>query len=326
MSGPKHIVLGQSDVVLVCMLKDGTYYLDELLEHHRAIGIEHFLFIDNGSSDGTQARLAEEPDVTVYSNTLPAKDFECLLRGQIARRVVRGGWFLFVDSDELMVFCRGEGRKISEFAGYCNEHGYDAVMSQTLDFFAPVSLRETADWSYARSIEGFNLYSTENISRYDYDDADGIVFSWYLRNNRPSNAAIKFMFGGIRNEVFGEDCCLTKHGFVRNAPHIDLYSHPHCSGNLHCADFTFLIRHYKFAGPFLDRERAQVQTANWDHGEDEQRMSIVQDQENFVISGRHQQPFRGTEPLIAQGLLECSARFLERFPKRAGDASVDTDP
>lgn len=321
-SGPKKISLHENEVVLVCLLKDAEYYLEHLIEHHRSIGVKHFLLIDNGSTDKTTELFAEAPDVTVYSNTLPAKEYECLLRAQIARRVVKGGWFLFADSDELIAFSRGEGRQISQFIEYCNANKYDAAIGQVIDFFSPLSLNQTSGLEYAKSVETFNLYSTNNISYYDYDDKDHISFFWDMRNNTTSNDKIKFMFGGIRNEVFGENCCLTTHRLVRNVPYIELYSHPHCSGNIHCADFTFLIKHYKFAGNFWDREKAQVQKADWDHGEDQKRMSVLQGRDDFVISGRQEHTFTDTEALISQGFLECSDRFLEHFPKIANHDSV----
>lgn len=319
-SGPETVTLADYEVALICLLKDGAYYLPHMLDHHRAIGVRHFVFIDNGSADATRATLAAEPDVTVYENTLPVKEYECLQRAKTARRAVSGGWFLFVDTDELAEMSRGEGRPISKFAAYCNAHGYNAVIGQVLDMFSDVSLKESADWDYARSTAAFDLYSLNHIKRFDYGDEDEAAggFAWYMRNNRVSNPAIKFMFGGMRNEVFGENCCLTTHRMVRNLPHIELYSHAHCSGNVHCADFPFLIRHYKFAGAFLARDRAQLQRANWDHGEGARRQEVLGDADDFMIRTKEAHRYAGTDALISQGFLACSDRFLEAFPAISG--------
>lgn len=321
--GPKKIVLEPTDAVLVCLLKDGEYYLEKMLEHHRSIGIKHFLLIDNGSADKTRDIAAAYSDVSVYANALPVKEYESLLRSQIARQVVDGGWFLFVDSDELVAFSRGEDRRVSDFLEYCNAHGYNAVVGQVLDLFSPISLKLTSEWSYSKATEAFDLYSINNISSYEYTDTTNISFSWYLRNNECSNKEIKFMFGGIRNEVFGENCCLTTHRLVRNLPHIELYSHPHCSGNIHCADFTFLIKHYKFAGNFWEREHAQVQRENWDHGEDQKRMSVLAGRDDFLISGREQSTLHSTEELIENGFLECSEQFLNYFPRKRNHDNIE---
>jgi glycosyltransferase involved in cell wall biosynthesis len=314
-SGNKQITVGADDVVLVSLVKDAEYYLEKLIDHHRALGVKHILLIDNGSTDRTRELFVDADDVSVFLNTLPVKRFECLLRSRIARRFVKGGWFLFVDSDELVSFGRGQGRHISQFAAYCNMHNYDAVIGQCLDLFSPFAIETTSDWSYADSVRRFDQYSLEDISYYDYFDAENIDFSWFLKDNAISNHDIKFMFGGIRNEVFGENCCLTTHRMVRNKGGIDLYSHAHCSGNVHCADFAFLIQHYKFCGNLLERDLAIQRNMAWDHGENAKRISRLQSEAGFVISGRNQQLFVDTEDLISKGFLACSDRYLQQFPK-----------
>lgn len=312
LSGPRKIRLEEDEVALVCMLKNGSYYLDALLEHHRAIGIRHFLFIDNGSEDDTIEKLASQPDVTIISNQLPVATYESLLRGDIARRVIKGGWFLFVDSDELIEMVHGTGRDIRDYAGYCNEHGYDAVVVQCLDLFSSRPLLETEGWSYRRSISDFNLFSLRCISDFDYHDK-AVAFAWFLQSNTVTSPDIKIKFGGIRREMFGEDCALSSHRMIKNAGHIGLYSHPHCSSNVRCADFSILLRHYKFAGKYLSRERQQVRDRVWNHGEDRSRLAIINGQ-NFTLAGQEVQRFAGTGPLLEQGFLTGSAAFLARFP------------
>lgn len=323
LSGSPRVTLREDEVALVCMLKNGSYYLDGLLEHHRKIGIRHFLFIDNGSEDDTVDRLANHADVTVISNHLPVRKYESLLRADIARRLIKGGWLLFVDSDELIEMMNGDGRSISDYARYCNENGYDAVVGQCLDLFPMASLVETASWPYSRSIRDFCYYSLGYISEFGYHDRT-VGFEWFLRDNTVSNPDIRLKFGGIRRELFNENCALTNHRMVKNAAHIKIYSHPHCSSNVHCADFTLLLRHYKFAGNFLQRELQQVREKTWDHGEDKSRMAVMTDP-GFTFSAKQIQRFSGTGPLIEQGFLTGSERFFRRFPSpgphQTGDLS-----
>lgn len=311
-SGPRKIELKEDEVALVCMLKDGTYYLDTLLEHHRRIGIRYFLFIDNGSEDDTLEILATHPDVTVISNQLPVRIYESLLRADIARRFIKGGWFLFVDSDELLEMLHGEGRSLKDYARYCNEYGYDAVVGQCLDLFSGRPLSETEGWSYKQSVSEFNLFSLRFISNFHYHDKS-VGFAWFLQANTVSNPNIRLKFGGIRRELFGENCALTNHRMVKNSKHIWIYSHPHCSSNVNCADFTLLLRHYKFAGNYLRRERKRVRDKTWDHGEDQSRLTVITDPQ-FYFTGKEVQKFSGTGSLLDQGFLTGSAKFLARFP------------
>ncbi len=45
------------DVVIVCIVKDEADYLEEWLAYHVALGVDHFVIYDNGSTDGS-ARAA----------------------------------------------------------------------------------------------------------------------------------------------------------------------------------------------------------------------------------------------------------------------------
>jgi len=68
-------------------------------------------------------------------------------------------------------------------------------------------------------------------------------YAWFLQPNRESNPAIRFRFGGLRREFFGEYCGLTNHRLVKNSKDIWIYNHPHCSPYVTCADFAPLLRH-----------------------------------------------------------------------------------
>lgn len=317
-SGAPRIVLGDADVAMVCLIRNGMYYLETLLSHHRALGVRHFLFIDNGSDDGTRELLAQEPGVTVISNLLPVAQYECDMRAEIARQVIDGGWFLFLDSDELLDLSNGQNRDISEYIAYCNETGTTSVIAQRLDMYAPNPLAETESWSYAKSVNLFDQYSEYGIEEFDYHDTENVDVWWFLSSNTVTNPDIKLKFGGIRGEVFGEDCGLTIHPLVKNDPDIELRPHPHFASRVTCADFAVLVRHYKFAGPFLSRERQQVEQGTWQHGEGEKRLRVIQDSD-FSINSAQNQTYVGTADLVRSGLLACSERFLQRFPAPAED-------
>ena len=316
LSGPRKIKLDEDDVALVCLLKNGSYYVDDLLAHHRALGIKNFLFIDNGSDDDTCAKLAAHSDVTTVSNTLPVARFETRLRSQIARNTVKGGWFLFVDSDELFEFINGAGRTIQDYTRYCSDHGFDAVVAQCLELVSDCPLSETSDWSFKKSISEFHWYSLNCIENFDYHD-QAVGFAWFLRSNTISNPDIKMKYGGIRKELFGENPSLSSHRLVKNARHITIYSHPHSSSNVNCADFSMLLRHYKFAGDYYARERRQLDDKIWDHGEDERRMAVINDR-SFVFSAAQLHRFDAADQLVDQGFLHCSQAFLLRFPPVSG--------
>lgn len=62
------------DILLVCVLKDEMYFLPKFLAHYRAIGVEHFVFLDDASTDGTTDFLTRQPDVSVVNAGLRFSD------------------------------------------------------------------------------------------------------------------------------------------------------------------------------------------------------------------------------------------------------------
>jgi hypothetical protein len=113
-------------------------------------------------------------------------------------------------------------------------------------------------------------------------------------------------YGGIRARVFGENCCLTKHPMVRVSNKLGLAPHPHCSTNLYCADISLLIRHYKFAGDFIERTRASVAAGTWKHGEDVRRLAQLDNMESIVLDTPFARRLEGPQQLYDEGFLITS--------------------
>lgn len=310
-SGKRRIHLQPNEVAVICLLKNGEYYISEFLRHHRDLGIKHFLFIDNGSTDRTIELLVDQPDISVIKNELPVRVYEIYLRSRIARWVFRGGWLLFVDSDELIEMPLGEGRKITEFVDYSIKNNYDVVIGQCLDLFPNKPLREVKKISYRESIDVFTKYYLSDINSFDYHEKTNAL-AWFLQGNVVSNKDIKIKYGGIRKKLFGENCCLTNHRFVKNSSKIIIYSHPHCCSNARCADFSLLVRHYKFAGDYIAREKRQIVNKIWTHGEGELRMQKMHD-EDFSFPSSGILNYEGTSKLVKEGFLECSDKFIRAF-------------
>jgi hypothetical protein len=305
--GPNLVLLSDDECCVVTLVKNGAFYLPELLAHHRAIGAKHFLFIDNGSSDKTVELAASQRDVTLVENKLPVAEFEVLMRSLLPRRFVRGGWFVFVDSDEMYDPPPGCKGKIKPLLRYMNARGYTAALGHCLDMFSDEPANVTACWSYAEALRNCALYSLAKLQRIDYHDP-GFYLSYFLKGNR-TDAPLNYWRGGMRCEVFGEEPLLTRHNVVRNAPSIVPLSQVHTASGVYVADVTASFRHYKFAGDYIGRDRIQVSQRVWAHGEDTQRLARYDQKGTFSISTRSQQTYRGVAALAEEGFIQRSERF-----------------
>ena len=63
--------LSRHGIGLFCVVRDEIYFLPFFLEHYRRIGIKHFLFYDDGSSDGSRELLETEQDCAVVTSEIP---------------------------------------------------------------------------------------------------------------------------------------------------------------------------------------------------------------------------------------------------------------
>jgi hypothetical protein len=306
--GPARVALGKDDCAVVSLMKDAAWYVGPFIRHHQAQGVRHILIVDNGSSDDTVAIASRFANVTVVRNTLLAKTYECLLRSQMARKVFQGGWLLFVDSDELFEAPFANGPAFPRLTAYLNAQGYTAMATQMLDHFSGYSYATSRGFDYDTTIAAFDQYALGEIVKAPYHDRDLIGFNWFVRDNK-CEAAVQWQIGGLRHEVFGEDCVLTKHSLVRNAKGIEAMTHPHCATGVVLADVTGVLRHYKLGGDYLDRDRRNLMRGVWDHAEDAKRIAAAGAGDDFVITPAKSRTWRGPDALVSQGFLIASERY-----------------
>ncbi len=302
--GPAKIELATGEVGVVALVKDAGYFLRAFLEHHQALGVRHFVLVDNGSSDDTVEIAQRFSNVTVIRNTLPAKTYEVLLRVCAARQVLQGGWVLFLDADEM--FETPLAAPLPRLLGYLEAGGFTAMVTQMLDLYAPQPYGETKGWTYEDVIAKADQYSLGQVESLPYHDRMQIGFSWFLDQNE---GAVALKRGGLRREVFGESCFLSKHSLVRNQRGVQLMVHPHCASGVRVADVTGLLRHYKLAGDYLGRDRASVAAGTWDHAEDAKRLAAAQGGDDFAISPALPERYQGPAALAARGFLELSEAY-----------------
>ena len=294
-------------VLAIVLVRDGAYYLDAFFDYYRALGIRHFAFIDNGSTDGTVARIAAQEGCVVDRAVLPLAQYEDLMRGYPARKYGQDRWCLYVDMDEQFDFEGREDGGLPALVSYLEGRGDTALMAQMLEMFPTVPLAQVADLDFAQSLAAFDHYDISTIDRFAYH-APEIEFEALLRGNTVPSRAQEFMFGGVRGRVFGEGCCLTKHPLIFNAPQVVPAPHPHLSCNVQVSDGTAVIRHYKFAGNSAARDAATAGSGDLAHGEDAARLDVLRAQADLSLYSGAAQKWAGIAPLYdAKFLVQSEA-------------------
>ncbi|MFN4100521.1 MAG: glycosyltransferase family 2 protein, partial [Pararhodobacter sp.] len=98
--------IGKNTILLFATLRNEQPRLPYFLKYYRDLGVEHFLFVDNGSDDGSAEYLAEQPDASVWrtSASYKASRFGMDWMNALLRRHGHGHWSLVVDVDEFFVY------------------------------------------------------------------------------------------------------------------------------------------------------------------------------------------------------------------------------
>lgn len=307
--GPGRVDLGDTDCAVVTLMKDAEWFIGPFIAHHQALGAAHVVVIDNGSTDRTVEIAASHPGVTVVRNRMAVKRHESLMRAGIARQVLRGGWVLFADADEMFEapFLSG-AQMLPRLAAYLEAQGYTTLVAQMLDMLTARPYGETRGMDYPSSLRAFDRWSPGALTALPYHAPENRL-AWFMRDNICDDPGLRLLIGGARRALFGEECYLFKHSMVRNRAGVDLMRHPHCAGAVRVADVTGVLRHYKLAGDWMARDRATVAAGVWDHAEDARRLAAVQAGEGFVPDLPDARRFDGPAELVGAGVLYASPRY-----------------
>lgn len=137
-------------ILAVSVVRNELPRLAGFLDHHRKLGVDGFVIVDNASQDGTVEFLAAQPDVRLYSTSesFSQSSFGVRWLNQVID-MHACGWVLYADADEKLVFPGSEQRPLADLTGYLTARGEQVVPAVMLDMF-PARLaadgNEARDW------------------------------------------------------------------------------------------------------------------------------------------------------------------------------------
>ncbi len=160
----------RDDILLMSVVRNEKIRLPYFLEYYRKLGIDHFLFIDNDSDDGSFEFLKEQADVSVWRTTT---SYKCASYGldwsnYLLRKYAHGHWVLSVDPDEFFIYPFCDTRPIRALTDWLDGSAVRSFGTMLIDMYpeGPVdaeTYREGQDpFEIARWFDPGNYTITKN--------------------------------------------------------------------------------------------------------------------------------------------------------------------
>lgn len=130
-------LIAPSDILLFCTLRNERIRLPYFLRYYRDLGVDHFLFVDNDSDDGTREYLALQSDVSVWGSQHSYKrsrfgmDWLTYLQG----RYGHAHWTMVVDADEFFVYPFCDTRPLRALTDWLDASSVKAFGAMLLDMY-----------------------------------------------------------------------------------------------------------------------------------------------------------------------------------------------
>ncbi|WP_299846304.1 glycosyltransferase family 2 protein [uncultured Roseovarius sp.] len=125
------------DILAAVTVRNEFLRLPYFLDHHRKLGIRHFLIVDNGSDDGTHDYLAAQPDVSLWSTThsyrLSRFGVDWLTWLQL--RYAHGHWCLTLDADEIFIYPHHDTRPLTALVEWLEQNDRRSFGALMLDMY-----------------------------------------------------------------------------------------------------------------------------------------------------------------------------------------------
>ncbi|SMH43745.1 glycosyltransferase family 2 protein [Maritimibacter sp. HL-12] len=125
------------DILVMSTLRNERVRLPFFLTYYRNLGVNHFIFVDNNSDDGSREYLAEQDDVSVWTTRASYKRarFGVDWLNWLARKHAHNHWVLTVDPDEFFIYPFSDTRNLRALTDWLNASSIKSFGAMLLDMY-----------------------------------------------------------------------------------------------------------------------------------------------------------------------------------------------
>lgn len=177
-------------VLCFATIRNEGQRLPFFLQHHRNLGVGHFLFVDNASDDGSADWLAGQPDVSLWTSAASYRDarFGMDWLNLLLMRHGAGHWCLTLDADEMLIYPNWQNRSLPELTAWLEARGIGMMAAMLLDLYPKGPLSQAQYRAGQDPVQVLPYFDGTGYSR--------------EKQERFANTSIR---GGVRKRVFFAD-------------------------------------------------------------------------------------------------------------------------
>lgn len=179
--------LSADTLLVVSVVRNEMTRLPYFLEYYRALGVGHFLIVDNASDDGTTEFLGGQPDVSLWHTeaSYRAARFGLDWQSWLLMHYGHQRWCLTVDADELLVYDGMDRQGLPQLAQFLDARGLGGLGTLMLELYPKGSVAGSSYTPGQDPLDALNWY-----------DATG------YRSQRQFPMQNLWVQGGMRERVF----------------------------------------------------------------------------------------------------------------------------
>lgn len=240
--------LGENEPILICVVKDDLLKIKKMYEHHMNIGVNKFVFLDNGSTDGTVEFLKSKDNVDII--TCETKYHTYAREAWINLLLCHYGfnnWYLVVDSDEMYNYIGSEELLINEHIKKLHKKGINRELSFMLDMYSKKGLFQNAN----EFTKDYCYFDCDTYEVSQNKRSITITGGPRKRNIKEKNINKSFMLGKYPLFYFEK-------GDLQSNSH---YTFPYYKNlDIPC---TSVLMHYKFIGNDIEKYQKRIEEKNY---------------------------------------------------------------
>jgi hypothetical protein len=286
--------LHQAQVLLVAVARNERVLLPHFLAHHRALGIRHFVLVDNLSDDGSREYLLAQPDVVLYSADTEYRHahFGVSWQQAVLGAHAVGKWVLLADIDEFLVYPGCEQRPLGDWLAELDAAGHDAVQTLMVDMYPEGDL-QTADFTQAAPFEVAAHFDRQPLLR------------WRLGSGCYSNGPT--WLSGLRHRLIPDSApnlyTSQKLALFRYQPWVRLSEGLHYASNLSVAPQSACFAHFKYHTGFQRKVLQEVARKQHFNGAEEYQkyLAMLAETGGPLADPQHSLRYAGSASFAALG-------------------------